>query len=294
MQCSDLERYLEAYLDLKLGRSRGAILRRHLSGCVACRLKVDRLRQFERELQRYFRAMERVGSVWSGLEPDLVRSGGQASLPALPLFLSSDMVRGASASAAAVGPRQASHGTVRTLRPASAQRGHSTLRRWGRRLVGAVLISAAVGAAASLGRYWLTESWVASTVRAYLWFRNGHDRLELKTNQAAQLADWVAARVGFVLPLPQTPPGFTLQGGRFEQIGEVATATVVYTRGDQATLLYITPRVAGQTTDVTSPDAGTTDGISHVLWAMQDAAYSVVSTLPPSDLMAFAEPQRPG
>jgi len=52
MLCSDLERYLEAFLDGRLGRSRTIILRRHLGLCGPCRARVERLRRFERELGR--------------------------------------------------------------------------------------------------------------------------------------------------------------------------------------------------------------------------------------------------
>ena len=112
MQCSDLERYLEAYLDLRLGRSRGAILRRHLSACAHCRARVEHLRAFERDLQRSFRAMERAQSVWTGLEPDLVRSGGLAEgSPALPFLGPADPPRRASTRAEIVGRRSTSTGT---------------------------------------------------------------------------------------------------------------------------------------------------------------------------------------
>ena len=66
MRCGDLERYLEAFLDGRLDRGRRIVLRRHLSLCGACQTRVERLRQFERETQRRFRALEEPSSVWEG------------------------------------------------------------------------------------------------------------------------------------------------------------------------------------------------------------------------------------
>ena len=74
MRCGDLERYLEAFLDGRLNRGRRIVLRRHLALCGTCQTRVERLRQFERETQRRFRALEEPGSVWAGLALDLVGS----------------------------------------------------------------------------------------------------------------------------------------------------------------------------------------------------------------------------
>ena len=88
MLCSDLERYLEAFLDGRLGRSRTTILRRHLGLCGPCRARVERLRRFEREIGRQIGATagEVPPSVWQGLEIDLVRSLSLAGTDLIPLL----------------------------------------------------------------------------------------------------------------------------------------------------------------------------------------------------------------
>jgi hypothetical protein len=95
MLCSDLDRYLEIHLDGRLGRSRTAVLRRHLAACGSCRARVELLRRFERDLAHQLGggggARGEHGSVWQGLDADLVRTvpagGGETGplLRALPL-----------------------------------------------------------------------------------------------------------------------------------------------------------------------------------------------------------------
>ena len=75
MNCSDLERYLEACLDGGLGRGRLALLKRHVAGCRACRGRIERLCRFERDLHRRFRCMEQSASFWTPLEMSLVEPG---------------------------------------------------------------------------------------------------------------------------------------------------------------------------------------------------------------------------
>ena len=83
MQCDDLERYLEGFLDGRLGRTRTSVLKRHLAGCVGCRVRLERLRHFERDINKRLHIGERAESVWTALEIDLVRSA-QIATPALP------------------------------------------------------------------------------------------------------------------------------------------------------------------------------------------------------------------
>ena len=146
MRCGDLERYLEAFLDGRLGRSRRAVLRRHLALCGTCQARVERLRQFERDTQRRFRAPEQPGSVWEGLELDLVGSNGVVvgrRLLAAPACAARRCRATKSFDAARwrgapPGPRSS------TLRPTGG--------RMASRLAGALLVALALGAAYQLAR----------------------------------------------------------------------------------------------------------------------------------------------
>ena len=72
MRCSELESYLEATLEGRLGRVRTAAMRQHLATCRSCAARVTRLRRFEIELRRRFRAMGEEPSLWAPIEVDLV------------------------------------------------------------------------------------------------------------------------------------------------------------------------------------------------------------------------------
>jgi anti-sigma factor RsiW len=284
MQCADLQRYLEAYLDLRLGRSRGAILRRHLSVCPECRARVESLRQFERDLQRQFRAMARASSVWNGLEPTLVRSGGlaEAPLPFLPLEPAPRALPPPSGAAAA----QVMPGTPEP--PPSPARSTPTAGRWGRRLVGLVMVAAAAGAALQLWRGWLAGQPVSPEVRAFLAYGEGGQGVHFPTEDAQRLRGWLSSRLGDTFPEPPVPASFRLVGARLERDAETPSATIVYQRDGEAALLFVTPRDQPGTAVGHPPRADRLDGISQLRWEGARFDYALVSRLPAAELAAFA------
>lgn len=287
MKCSDLERYLEAFLDLRLGRSRGAILRRHIATCPTCRARVEHLRQFEVDLQRSFRAMGRVQSVWTGLEADLVRTGGLAEPPAALPFLEG-------IGAGRPIPPPAGAEMARHLPSAGrAPRGEvpvggsaQALARWGRRVVGMALVVAAVGATITLTQGWLGDDWDHRTARAYSSYRLGNDRLDLLADDVERVEQWLAARLGRAVSLPAPPEGFTLKGSRLEQGDGQPLAAVVYERAAEPTIVYLAPSAAGGST---APSAGQTAGVTQLRWETPELSYAVMGPLPPHQLLAFAE-----
>jgi anti-sigma factor RsiW len=293
MQCSDLERYLEAYLDLRLGRSRAAILRRHLAVCPACRMRIEGLRHFERDLQRRFRSMERGQSVWSGLEPDLVQSvaGGDLVLPprdptmarlrALPPLMGSTM--------ASLLPSAGGTGAVAEGGLAGGSR-----RRWGRRLVGIALIAAALGTVATPLHGWIVgRSRPLAPLDAYADFVSGKYRLDYETDSVESLQEWLTQELGTGLRLPPTPNGFELAGSRLHRRGDETTVAVVYHRDGLPALLLIRPGGASDVAaslvlhgDEQPPDEGS--GFNHFVWRGQDSAFTLVSALPKPVLVEFA------
>src|SRR5689334_11225728 len=174
MLCSDLERYLEAYLDGRLGRSRTTILRRHLGLCGPCRARIERLRRFEREVGRQFgtHGAAEQASLWQGLEVDLVRSfsvGGAEIIPLLrPLPPSAPRLRPPAAREPA--------------RPARAGRVAVGLRRRLSRLGGVLAIALALGTLYEMARAWVAPVDPAeAAMQAYLEFAAGKSDLTLKT-----------------------------------------------------------------------------------------------------------------
>jgi anti-sigma factor RsiW len=286
MQCSDLERYLEAYLDLRLGRSRGAILRRHLSACASCRARVNHLRQFERDLQRQFRAMERAQSVWNGLEPDLVRSGGGLGEPPALTFLPPEPLPPIAAPAGASAARVMASASPEP--PAAGETGRrQALRLWARRIVGAMLVLAAVGAVGTSVTDVLRPGVSSAPLRAYFAYRDGTGRLGLTTGDSERLRDWFAARLGSGFPEPPQPAGFALAGGWVDETASPPAAAIVYDRDGLTTLLYVESRPSAASTVAGSAAAEPAEGLSQASWTRDGYAWSLVSPLPGPELGAF-------
>ena len=145
MQCSDLDRYLEAFVDGRLSRSRTSLLRRHLDACSACQARFERLRRFESEMQDQFRTMQQLNSVWNGLERNLVHIHHVGAEPEIvpPIRRRSPSVR------APTGPRVEHRPPRRgAVVPGSTRRRLS-------QLGGAVVLALALGAVWQVGQEWL-------------------------------------------------------------------------------------------------------------------------------------------
>jgi anti-sigma factor RsiW len=289
MQCSDLERYLEAYLDLRLGRSRGAILRRHLSACPQCRARVEHLRAFERDLQRSFRAMERAQSVWTGLEPDLVRSGGLAEgPPALPFLGPADPPRRASIVSEPVGRRPTRPATRPDVSVARTRARRAALKRWGQRAAGlALLLAASLGATALMWRSWSGESPADPGSLAYAQWRGEEISVQFATSSPENLHGWLAPWLGEELPPLPAPSGFELVGGTVDEQASPVRALIVYRQGGEPTLLLVWPGSEEPTSAATSVASGEA-GLSQLRWSRSGFGYAVVSPLPEADLLPFS------
>jgi anti-sigma factor RsiW len=289
MQCGDLERYLEAFLDGRLGRSRSAILRRHLAICGGCRTRVERLRQFERDMQRRFRSMEETGSVWQGLELDLVASSRAAAaghLLALPR--------------AATGPGPGGEEAP----PAAGQDSHHPLvaaRHRGRgrasRLAGVVLIAMAVGAVYQLAQaYLLPDDDAGLAAGAYLGYLREGRPLAMRSTDAGQLQAWLAAELGTPVPPPAVPSGFTLVGADRAALSSGAAAVVVYADQDAQSappvMLFMQPlpAEAANRGEVLpdEPDAYAEEGVNELSWDSQTIRYILVGRQPDDELRRFA------
>jgi hypothetical protein len=219
MLCSDLDRYLEIHLDGRLGRSRTAILRRHLAACGTCRARVDLLRRFERDLAASLGGGGRGehGSVWHGLEADLVRSvpaGGAETAPLLRALPPGGA------------PRPARH--RREVRPGSGGRRELPAPQGGNggsppKLAGVLAVTLALGTLYELARPGSGPRDPAeAAVQAYLNVVAGGPGLTLRTDDPVKLQDWLKEQLGPASPVPPSPtvsgssaaPGRTWRGAR--------------------------------------------------------------------------------
>lgn len=288
MLCSDLERYLEAYLDGRLGRSRTTILRRHLGLCGPCRARVERLRRYEREVGRQLggKAGADQPSLWQGLEVDLVRSfsvGGADLVPLLrPLPPSVPRLRPPA-------PRD-------PARPARTSAATASLRRRLSRLGGVLAIALAIGTLYEMARAWLTpEDPAEAAMQAYLDFEAGKTDLALKTDDPERLRGWLSTQLERPVPPLPVPNGFRLVGGAKARLASHDAAVVAYVptgAGDtQRTLLFVQTAGWDPSADERQgavPVPLAVSGYNELAWAADPYSFRLVSAEPPARLRAFA------
>jgi anti-sigma factor RsiW len=291
MQCADLERYLEAFLDGRLGRSRSAILRRHLAHCGACQARVERLRQFERDTQRRFRSLDQAGSVWQGLELDLVassRAGGTSRLLALPR----------PAPPASLGLRED---------PPPPARGHPLVaaRAAGRgaasRLAGVLMVAMALGAVYQLARAQLRPGdGATAAVRAYMDFLEASRPPVMASDDAERLREWLSTELRAAVPAPPVPDGYRVVGADRAALPSGAAGFVVYASQAAAAgaatplLLFVQPAVGGagepQSQEPQVPVGWRGEaGLNELSWRTASFRYTLVGQQPEEELRLFAE-----
>jgi anti-sigma factor RsiW len=279
MQCADLDRYLESFLDGRLGRSRSLMLRRHLAGCLACRARFERLRQFERDLAGRLRSLERCDSLWGGLELDLVKSG-ETALPRLVAPL-----RALPPPRASAPPPAAPVAAGRTLPPRPSDLPRP--RRLRSSLIGLAVAAVAAGAAVQTGLWLLDGSGAPGGALALLDRLKGEPALELRNGDPAALRGWLTARLAAPVPALPIPAGFELLGGRIDELGGLKSGVLVYRRGGETALLYLQPRPGIRVGEVGTDLLAKLQGGARLAWQDEDFSYAVVSTLPAGDLVGL-------
>jgi len=282
MQCSDLERYLEAFLDGRLGRTRTSVLKRHLGACMGCRMRLEKLRHFERDLNRRLRTVARKESMWASLEPDLVRST-QVALPAASLQLR--LLPPSLPALAATAPEPV---TAAAREPAPQQR---RARRIAPKIVGVLLIMAAAGAVVEAARvFLLSPDHDGAEFQVYLDHVANLGPLPIETGDPRQLQSWLKTTTGISYPPPPMPAGFTLVGGKVERVAGALDAVLVYTKHGTTALLYIEQAAAPGNATVC---VGDVKGVSNMRWSRDGFDFSVLSSLPAQELLTFEPTSEP-
>ncbi len=283
MRCGDLERYLEAFIDGRLGRSRTAVLRRHLALCAGCQARVERLRQFERDTQRRFRLIHEPGSVWAGLELDLVGSNGAVGgrrLLASPR--PPPRPDGAAASSHAAARR--ANGRAVTA-PRTRGRGTAS------KLAGALLVAMALGAAYQVLRGNLTGLGEPTAEQAYLDYRRNGSVPTLPTGESRQAADWLTAELGRPVVLPQVPDGYRLVGASRAAVAGTESGALVYAELEDPesapVMVFVSGGAAAPAEPAELPVDQSGDGLHQLRWSMDRLDYTAVGMVPTERLLQF-------
>jgi anti-sigma factor RsiW len=272
MQCAELERYLESYLDGRLGRNRAWLMRRHLAGCPTCRIKVQKLKDFELELNNRLRMSATVESLWQGLEVELVRSARTA----MPVIEATSPPRLLPAPAP---PAENATTVVRRVRASPQPEARPPRGVVTSRLVGVVLIAAAIGGAVQSGRGLIAmmPGEVAVAERP-----EGDRAVEFGTSDPANLEAWLVRETGVGYPVPGAPPGFRLLGGRLAELDGVPAALILYgAEGGTASLFVSARPLLGAVEPAAAPE------LNRIAWERDGFGFTLLSTLPADELVSF-------
>ena len=274
MDCSDFERYLEIYLDGKLGRTRTAILGRHLAQCRSCRARLDGLRSFEKDLHKRFRSMRKADSIWASIQDEALAGAGQTlrmrgSLqteppPALPQ--TNDV--------------EAKHHPLVEARARPIKSGSS---RRGWFLAGLGLIAAAAVAQPLMWTFEFASS-DDPYIEQYNSYLAGDQILEVTSNDINEVGAWLDARLGYHVPVLEPPSDTNLVGALVTTIGTERLAEIVYDQNGTTVLAFVGRGQFSDGFDRLDDRLGET---SHVGWTESGFDFDVVAPLEIDALKAF-------
>lgn len=244
MHCSDLERYLEAHLDGRLGRNRTAIMQRHLAQCSGCRKRIAQLRDFEKDLHARFRTMQATAALWETLEVNLVTTGTaktsgivSESRPSEPPQIRDRSAKrpllGLSEAPSRFQPDAVADEVSGTDEPRPARSANPKRRLFG---AGLAVLAICIGGAFAIDHYRLVqlENEVAALAPAA--------GLALSTDDPFILRDWFRMQLGRTVPPLPSPLGYELVGGNVAVVEGAEMAIATYDSPAGPVLLYIDPQ----------------------------------------------------
>jgi len=294
MHCSDLERYLEAHLDGRLGRNRTAIMQRHLAQCGSCRRRIAQLRDFEKDLHARFRTMQATAALWETLEVNLVTTGTAKAAGAMPESRPSE--RPQNGEPAPKMPLLGLTEAASRFRPAPLAEPRPTATdgdvsratgaaRPARRFLGAGLavLAVCVGGALAVDHFRLLqlENEVAALAPAA--------GLALSTNDPFILRDWFRMQLGRTLPTLPSPKGYELVGGNVAVVEKADMAIATYDSAAGPVLLYIDPQSDAERLDKVASDFKAR-GLLAETWTANGFDWAVISGPEAEHLGRFRSP----
>lgn len=225
MHCSDLERYLEAHLDGRLGRNRSAILQRHLSSCTNCCKRVEDLRRFEQDLHGKFRTMRAAATLWDTLETALVSTASSKPVAKTqsdfrdPVFLQPTPAQGLNEAASHFRP-VGNKSTETVAGSAPTKKIVSPISRWLMAATGLMLVG--------ITSIWAFENYRTHALLATLTGVEPGAGSGMKTDDVFILRNWLGRELGYPMPQPPMPQGFQLTGGSVVDRETGSSAVISY------------------------------------------------------------------
>jgi hypothetical protein len=236
--------------------------------------------------------LEQAGSVWQGLELDLVassRAGGTSRLLALPR----------PTPPASLGskedPPPPAHGRHPMVAARTGSRGAAS------RLAGALMVAMALGTLYQLARAQLGPGDDATgAARAYMDFLEASRSPVMASDDAERLREWLSAELRAAVPAPPVPEGYRVVGADRAALPSGAAGFVVYASqaaaGAAAPLLLFVQPAAGEGAgepQEQEPEVSvgwrSEAGLNELSWRTASFRYTLVGQEPEQELRHFVE-----
>jgi anti-sigma factor RsiW len=167
----------------------------------------------------------------------------------------------------------------RALRPHPAR---APLRNW-TALAAALLVGAMLGSGITWGLLQPSVPTLDSAVAAHVDALMSNRLIEVASSDQHTVRPWFAGKVPVAPPVPDlAQAGFTLLGGRVDEIGGQKVGAVVYRRRQHLIDLFVAPR------GVPTAQGAVGRGYNIVSWTADGLAFAAVSDLNATELQEFA------
>jgi anti-sigma factor RsiW len=125
-----------------------------------------------------------------------------------------------------------------------------------------------------------------AAVSSHLSATSARPLVDLASSDGGEVQPWLAERLGFVVPLPMRPmQQGTLVGARLDSLDGRQVAAVVYRLREHVVHAFVWPA----SDDSATIAAASMRGLSVSHWSRGGLRYCLVSDLPQTQLVAFAE-----
>jgi anti-sigma factor RsiW len=256
MTCQNFEQAIDEYVDGECRGTDKVRVREHLLTCSSCRARAERLSRLQELMRQEFSRECAPPHLWSRIVDRL----GAPQSPIKPIGQRSWVTRAWRLATAAV----ALIGLV----------------------TGGVLLHTWQPTSATVMR---------ETTQDFVTFQLSRRPYDFVSASPAESRDWFAGKIGFELPLlKHHAAGYELTGSRLCWLLEQRLAAFTYQRGDHLMTLYVMDGrgIAGSSGQESSLAATIVqrraDGYGNVVWRRGDLLFSLVSSEPRDEILAFA------
>ena len=257
MTCNDIIHQLEAFADGEASPEQTQLIKDHLLGCPACRVRVDKLRALSSTLRSELSGDRAPSELWAKIDDRLPK---KVENPAL------------------MGPTIWWRDRMRPLA-----------------LAASVALLLGIGGSIAWWQGQANYDVIAAPIQDFTTYRLSGRALDVESRDPAVIEAWFEERLTFELPTVKARvAGFELVGGRLCGFLDRRISALSYQRGEQRIAVYLMadhglslPEASFAPELKLSRSVHEVDDINTMIWHEGGLVYSVVSDLRKDDLAIF-------